>query len=69
MDGRRPTPTESAAVLDSRIKRLEIEERDAVRRRDWSAARSIALERVGLLEARRKGHGAGKPDLAEPDKR
>jgi hypothetical protein len=55
MDGRRPSPTESAAVLDSRIERLELEGRDAVRRRDWSAARSIALERVGLLEARRKG--------------
>ncbi len=53
MDGRQPT--ESATVLDSRIERLELEERDAVRRCDWSAARSIALERVGLLEARRKG--------------
>ncbi|MEW6635873.1 MAG: hypothetical protein AB1425_03570 [Actinomycetota bacterium] len=39
------------AVLASRIERLELEERDAIRRRDWSAARSIAIERVALKEA------------------
>ncbi len=52
MDGRPPSPAESAAVLDSQIERLELEERDAVRRRDWSAARSIALERIALKGAR-----------------
>ena len=54
MDGRRPTPETGYGPLDARIRRLELEERDAVRRRDWSAARSIALERVTLKEARRK---------------
>jgi hypothetical protein len=38
-------------ILDSRIGRLELEERDAIRRRDWSAARNIVLERATLKEA------------------
>jgi hypothetical protein len=37
--------------LTSRIEQLEIEERDAVRRRDWSTARGIAQERAALKEA------------------
>ena len=54
MDGRRPAPETGSGPLTTRIRCLELEERDAVRRRDWSAARSIALERVTLKEARRK---------------
>lgn len=42
------------SVLDSRIERLEMEERDAVRRRDWSAARSIAVERTALKDVRQR---------------
>jgi hypothetical protein len=54
MDGRSPAPEPDDAALASRIKRLEVEERDAIRSRDWSAARRIALERTALKEARRK---------------
>lgn len=49
MDGRR-IPS-SIGPLASRIEQLEIEERDAIRRRDWSTARGIAQERVALKEA------------------
>lgn len=44
----RPNP------LTSRIEKLALEERDAVRRRDWSAARSAAEERAALQEARHR---------------
>lgn len=40
--------------LISRIETLLAEERDAVRRRDWPAARSAAEERVTLQETRRR---------------
>lgn len=40
--------------LTSRIEKLALEERDAVRRRDWSAARSAAAERAALQEARQR---------------
>lgn len=43
-----------ADPLALRIERLELEERDAVRRRDWSAARSITLEKATLKEARHR---------------
>lgn len=49
MDGRRATP--AVGSLDWRIEQLEIAERDAIRRRDWSTARGIAQERVALKEA------------------
>lgn len=39
------------ATLSFRIEKLSLEERDAVRRRDWSAARSTAQERAVLQEA------------------
>ena len=42
------------ATLASRIEKLALEERDAVRRRDWSAARSAAQERLTLQEARHR---------------
>ena len=42
------------ATLASRIEKLALEERDAVRRRDWSAARSAAQERAVLQEARHR---------------
>lgn len=41
-------------ALISRIEKLALEERDAVRRRDWSAARSAAQERAALQEARHR---------------
>lgn len=44
----------SAGILNSRIEKLSLEERDAVRRRDWSAARSTAQERAVLQEARHR---------------
>jgi hypothetical protein len=50
MDGSR-VPFSGDAVLASRIERLELEERDAVRRRDWFAAKSVAIERAALKEA------------------
>ncbi len=49
MDGRRTIPISGPLV--SRIEQLEAEERDAIRRRDWSTARGIAQERVALKEA------------------
>lgn len=51
MGGKRPATGMGSGPLVLRIERLELEERDAVRRRDWSAARSIALERATLKEA------------------
>ena len=51
MDVRHAVPQEGARLLASRIAGLELEEREAIRRRDWSAARSIALERVTLKTA------------------
>lgn len=50
----RPSPPGSAALgtLISRIGKLALQERDAVRRRDWPAARSAAEERTALQEAR-----------------
>lgn len=54
MDASRPAPASSTTVLDTRIERLEMEERDAVRRRDWSAARSIAVKRTALKDVRQR---------------
>ena len=47
-------PDVSAGTLSSRIEKLALEECDAVRRRDWSAARTVAQERAALQEARQK---------------
>ncbi|MGH3086315.1 MAG: DUF305 domain-containing protein [Rubrobacteraceae bacterium] len=54
-----PAPYTATALaytgsLTSRIEKLALEERDAVRHRDWSAARSAAQERVALQEARHR---------------
>ncbi len=49
MDGRRTIP--GVGSLASRIEQLELGERDAIRRRDWSTARGIAQERAALKEA------------------
>lgn len=38
-------------ALTTRIGKLALEERDAVHRRDWPAARSAAEERAALQEA------------------
>lgn len=38
--------------LDSKIRDLASQERDAVRRRDWSAARTVAEEKATLQVAR-----------------
>lgn len=54
MDRPSSRPTEPAGTLTSRIQQLALEERDAVRRRDWSAARSAAQERAALQEARQR---------------
>ncbi len=40
--------------LARRIKELALQERDAVRRRDWSAARVAAEERVALQAAQQR---------------
>ncbi len=40
--------------LTARIEKLAQEERDAVRRRDWPAAKSAAEEKVALQEARHR---------------
>lgn len=40
-----------STALTTRIEKLALEERDAVRRRDWPAARSAAEERATLQEA------------------
>ncbi len=50
--GQKPrSAPEPAGPLASRIEKLALEERDAVRRRDWPAARSAAEERAVLQEA------------------
>jgi hypothetical protein len=54
MDRPSSRPTEPTGTLTSRIEKLAVEERDAVRRRDWSAARSAARERAALQEARQR---------------
>jgi hypothetical protein len=41
-------------ILDSRIEGLDLDERDAIRRCDWSAARNIVLERAPLKEVRQR---------------
>jgi hypothetical protein len=51
MDDKRPTAVSAVGPLASRIEQLELEERDAIRRRDWSTARGIAQERAALKEA------------------
>ena len=54
-NGNSPPNSQSARdLLTSRIEKLALEERDAVRRRDWSSARSAAEERVALQEARQR---------------
>lgn len=60
MNGRATAAETSVGPLASRIERLETEERDAVRRRDWSAARSIALERVALKETHHRTVGSAR---------
>lgn len=53
--GQAPHPvSEPASPLASRIEKLALEERDAVRRRDWPAARSAAEERALLQDARHR---------------
>ncbi len=63
MDGRRSTFAISPLML--RIEQLELEERDAIRRRDWSTVRGIAQERVALKEAHHRAiarrSAEGKP--------
>ena len=59
MDGK----PSGAGPLAVRIERLELEEQDAVRRRDWSTARGIAQERAALKEAH---HRALAKREAEP---
>jgi hypothetical protein len=52
MDTRQSTLKAETHILDSHIGRLDLDERDAIRRCDWSAARSIVLERAPLKEVR-----------------
>ncbi len=47
-------PPPPRGYLTSRIEKLLLEERDAVRRRDWPAARTAAEERAALQEARHR---------------
>lgn len=51
MDGRRSAAVSAVRPIALRIEQLELEERDAIRRRDWSTARVIAQERAALKEA------------------
>ncbi len=55
-DARNPSsnllPTRDPLAL--RIEKLAQQERDAVRRRDWSSARIAAEERVAFQEARQR---------------
>jgi hypothetical protein len=46
--------SDNRVILCSRIEKLALQERDAVRRRDWSAARSTAVERLALQAARHR---------------
>ena len=50
----RHTPQALSQILDLRIKGLDHEERDANRRRDWSAARNVSLMRAQLKEIRQR---------------
>ena len=53
--GRSPRPAPASSdPLVSRIERLALEERDAVRRRDWPAAKSAAEEKAVLQEAHQR---------------
>lgn len=54
MDTKQHTPEAEPRILDSRIEGLDLDERDAIRRRDWSAARNIVLERAPLKETRQR---------------
>lgn len=47
-------PQDHNDPLSSRIEKLALEERDAVRRRDWPAAKSAAEEKAVLQEARHR---------------
>jgi hypothetical protein len=51
-DARGQPPTPPADPYTSAIKRFAWEEGEAARREDWSAARSAALKKVMLQEAR-----------------
>ena len=51
MNTEQSEPQLATHILDSRIWCLDFEERIALRRCDWSAARNIALERAMLTEA------------------
>ena len=48
------SPLLARSSLASREEKLALQERDAVRRSDWSAARSAAEERTILQEARHR---------------
>lgn len=49
-------PPRGRDPLSRRIDELALQERDAVRRRDWSAARAVAEERVVLQAARQRAN-------------
>jgi len=54
MGTRQSTPQAETHILDSRIEGLDLDERDAIRRCDWSAARNIVLVRAPLKEVRQR---------------
>ena len=54
MGTRQSTPQAETHILASRIGRLDLDERDAIRRCDWSAARNIVLVRAPLKETRQR---------------
>jgi hypothetical protein len=54
MDTKQRTLRTKTRILDSRIWRLNLEERIARHRCDWSAARNIVLERAPLKETRQR---------------
>jgi hypothetical protein len=54
MDTRQARLQAETRILDSRIDGLDLDERDAVRRRDWSAARNVVLVKAPLKEVRQR---------------
>jgi hypothetical protein len=54
MDTRHSRLRAETRILDSRIEGLDLDERDAVRRCDWSAARNVVLVRAPLKEVRQR---------------
>lgn len=60
MTTRQSEPQMATHILDSRIRRLNLEEDIAIHRCDWSAARNISLKRAPLKELRQWSAAPGR---------